>query len=243
MINVLIWCEYVSDRDNPDAVKVYPEGIHKQLYDFLSKVNEYNVITATLHEPDFGLSDQRLEWADVIIWWGHGAHDKVPDEVADRVVDAIHRGCGFIPLHSSHNSKPFKKLMGTVCNLRWRADDRERIYTIAPHHPIAFNVPDFFEIPNEEMYGERFDIPAPAEIIFLGWFAGGELFRSGITYDRGFGKIFYFQPGHETCPTFMIPEVQQIIINAVSWASKKEQRSRLDSSLPNFPPEDDYKEC
>jgi trehalose utilization protein len=157
----------------------------------------------------------------------------VPDKAAKRVVKAILKGCGFIPLHSSHNSKPFKALMGTKCNLRWRADCRERIYTIAPHHQIAQNVPDVFEIPSEEMYGERFDIPAPTEIIFLGWFAGGELFRSGITFDRGFGKIFYFQPGHETCPTFKIPEVQQIIKNAVYWAAKRENRPRLDSSEPN----------
>ena len=235
MINVLIWCEYVSDRDNKDAVKVYPEGIHKALEAFLSKEKEFNVVAATLHDPEYGLSAERVEWADVILWWGHGAHDQVPDEVADRIVGAVLKGCGFIPLHSSHNSKPFKKLMGTACNLRWRADDRERIYTIAPHHQIAHNVPDVFEIPIEEMYGERFDIPTPTEIIFLGWFAGGELFRSGVTFERGFGKIFYFQPGHETCPTFMIPEVQQIIKNAVSWAARRENRPQLDSSTPNIP--------
>ncbi|MBQ8312966.1 MAG: ThuA domain-containing protein, partial [Clostridia bacterium] len=70
-----------------------------------------------------------------------------------------------------------------------------------------------------EMYGECFDIPRPDDIIFIGWFAGGQVFRSGVTFTRGRGKIFYFQPGHEEAPVYEHPDIQRIITNAVRWAA------------------------
>jgi trehalose utilization protein len=88
---------------------------------------------------------------------------------------------------------------------------------VAPGHPIAAGVPDFFDLENEEMYGEPFAIPEPDEVIFLGWFAGGEAFRSGVTFRRENGRIFYFQPGHEDYPSFHNEHVQKIIKNAVHW--------------------------
>jgi trehalose utilization protein len=80
-------------------------------------------------------------------------------------------------------------------------------------------VPEHFELPLEEMYGEPFAIPTPDEVIFLGWFAGGEVFRSGVTYRRGAGKIFYFQPGHEEYPIFHDDIIQTIIKNAVRFVA------------------------
>ena len=93
------------------------------------------------------------------------------------------------------------------------------MWCINPSHPIAKGIPAHFSIDREEMYGEQFDIPKPDEIVFLGWFAGAEVFRSGCCWQRGLGKIFYFQPGHESNPTFHNEYVQRIIINAVRWAN------------------------
>jgi len=240
LMNVLIWNEFRHEQSNDEVKKVYPQGIHGELKDFLSRDKNLKITTATLDEPECGLTQERLDDADVIIWWGHMAHHEVPDEIAERVKSAVLKGCGLIALHSAHMSKPFMKLMGTACNLRWRDEDRERIYTIAPHHQICKGIPDVFELPIEEMYGERFDIPTPTELIFLGWFAGGELFRSGVTFERGYGKIFYFQPGHETSPTFKIPVIQDIIYNAVNWAARLERRELMDSSESFVSPEEKW---
>ena len=219
MINVTVWNEGVHEKTSNEVAGVYPAGIHGCIKNFLSSQQDMTVRTATLAQRKCGLSDEVLETTDVLIWWGHMAHDKVPDKLVEKIHKRVLAGMGLIVLHSGHHSKIFKALMGTTCNLRWRDADRERIWTVNPAHPIAQGIPAHFSIPVEEMYGEQFDIPAPEELVFLGWFAGGEVFRSGCCWQRGLGKIFYFQPGHESNPTFHNEYVQRIIINAVRWAA------------------------
>ena len=127
---------------------------------------------------------------------------------------------GAIFLHSAHFSKPFRLLMGTPCSLTWREDgDFERVWAVNPAHPIAQGIDRFIYLPSEETYGEPFMVPEPDETVFIGGYEGGEVFRSGLCYRRGFGKIFYFQPGHETNPTFFVPDIQRVIKNAVYWAN------------------------
>ncbi len=218
MIHVTIWNEYVHERESQKIAEVYPEGIHGCIAGFLKENADMEIRTATLDMPEHGLTEEVLAWTDVLIWWGHMKHHEVSEEVAERVKKHVLQGMGFIPLHSAHHSKPMRYLMGTTCNLRWRDDDRELMWCVNPAHPIAAGIPVSFEIKNEEMYGEQFDIPTPDELVFLGWFAGGEVMRSGCTFTRGRGKIFYFQPGHEEFPTYKIPEIQHIITNAVRWA-------------------------
>lgn len=243
MIRVTVWNEGVHEKTNNEVAGVYPAGIHGCIKNFLSSQDDMVIRTATLAQRRCGLSDEVLDNTDVLIWWGHMAHDKVPDRLVEKIHKRVLGGMGLIVLHSGHHSKIFRALMGTTCNLSWRDDDRERIWTVNPSHPIAKGIPESFNIPNEEMYGERFDIPEPDELVFLGWFAGGEVFRSGCCWQRGLGKIFYFQPGHETNPTYHIKHVQRIIINAVRWATPL---NAIDEVLacPNVKdtPEEKYKE-
>jgi trehalose utilization protein len=127
---------------------------------------------------------------------------------------------GLIVLHSGHHSKIFRTLMGTTCNLKWReADEHERLWVIETGHPIADGLPEHWEIEREEMYGEQFDIPAPDTLVFISWFPGGEVFRSGCCFYRGRGKIFYFRPGHETYPTYFDANVRRVIANAARWVA------------------------
>ncbi len=219
MINVTIWNEGRHEKEDAEVGAVYPNGIHNCIAEFLGVNDDLNIRTAVLDDPDNGLPDDVLESTDVLLWWGHMAHECVPDELVEKVYNRVMRGMGFIALHSAHFSKPFKRLMGTTCSLKWRDGDRERLWCIAPNHPIAKDIPENFVIPVEEMYGERFDIPTPDEIVFMGWFKGGEVFRSGCCWNRGLGKVFYFQPGHESNPTYHIPEIQKIITNAVYWVA------------------------
>lgn len=213
-MNITVWNEYRHEKENEKVRLHYPEGIHKVIADFL----EGDVMTATLDMPEHGLTEEVLNRTDVLIWWGHKAHDEVSDEIVEKVHQRILEGMGFIALHSAHFSKVFKKLMGTGCDLKWReAGEKERIWVINPAHPIAEGLPEYFELEEEEMYGEHFDIPAPDELLFLSWFEGGEVFRSGATFTRGNGKIFYFRPGHETYPTYHNEYVQKVIKNAVNW--------------------------
>lgn len=216
-MKVTVWNEYRHEQENEQVRQVYPEGIHQAIAQFLT--DEHKVTTATLDQPEHGLTESVLAQTDVLIWWGHKAHDEVDDAIVNRVKAHVLNGMGLIVLHSGHFSKIFKTLMGTTCDLKWReADDRERLWVIDPTHPITTGLPSYFELDKEEMYGEHFDIPAPDETIFISWFEGGEVFRSGATFKRGNGKIFYFRPGHETYPTYYNNYVQQVIRNAVKWA-------------------------
>lgn len=219
-IKVTVWNEFRHEKIHEEVRKVYPDGIHTVIADYLKKQPGLEVRTATLDEPEHGLTDEVLNNTDVLIWWGHMAHQEVKDEIVDKVYGKILNGTGLIVLHSGHLSKIFRKLMGTSCQLKWREEgEKERIWAVEPGHPIADGLEEYFEIPHTEMYGERFDIPKPDELIFISWFKGGEVFRSGCCFYRGKGKIFYFRPGHETFPIYYQPEVQKVIYNAVKWSS------------------------
>ncbi|MCG1021683.1 ThuA domain-containing protein [Sutcliffiella horikoshii] len=218
MIRVTVWNENRHEQTNEKVREVYPEGIHGAIASFLKEEN-HEVRTATLDEPEHGLTEEVLNNTDVLLWWGHVAHDDVSDEIVTRVKNRVLDGMGLIVLHSGHFSKIFKTLMGTTCDLKWReADEKERIWVVSPGHPIAEGIGEHIDIEREEMYGEHFDIPDPDELVFVSWFEGGEVFRSGCTYKRGRGKVFYFRPGHETYPTYYHEKVQKVISNAVNWA-------------------------
>lgn len=219
MTRVLIWNEFFHEKTEEAVKKLYPSGIHNAIAEFL-KTDDIEIKTATLDDPDCGLTQEVLDNTDVLIWWGHMKHNDVPDEIAMRVRDAVLEGMGMVFLHSAHHSKPFKFLLGTSCNLSWREDgDLERVWVCKPSHPIAQGLGRYFEIEHEETYAEPFDIPNPDELVFMGWYEGGELFRSGCCYNRGNGKIFYFQPGHESYPTFYNKDVQTVIKNAVRYVA------------------------
>lgn len=226
MIRVTIFNEFYHERENERVRALYPNGIHETLRAGLED-DEVVVRTVTLEDADCGLTAEVLAQTDVLIWWGHVRHHLVPDEVADRVRDAVLGGMGAIFLHSAHHSKPFKRLMGTSCNLSWRVDgDRELLWAVNPTHPIARGLDRFILLEQEETYSEPFGIPEPQELVFVANFEGGEVFRAGCCYRRENGKIFYFQPGHETYPTYHHADVLQVLKNAVRWA-KPEARVEL----------------
>ncbi len=234
IIRITVWGEFRHEKENPKVAEIYPDGIHETIAHFLRPHTDFRVHTASLDQAENGLTREVLDETDVLIWWGHMAHGEVSDAVAARATARIHAGMGFIALHSSHYCKIFKSLMGTTCSLKWReSTDKERLWNIAPSHPITQGIGEYFEIPNEEMYGEPFGIPTPDELIFISWFSGGEVFRSGATWQRGNGRVFYFRPGHETFPSFHHPQVQHIITNAVRWARAT---VCLPDDCPNSPP-------
>lgn len=221
-IRVTVWNENLHERTQADVQALYPDGIHEALAAPL-RAGGFTVRTATQDQPEHGLTEDVLAETDVLLWWGHRLHHQVDDAIVDRVQARVWAGMGLIPLHSSHFSKIFNRLMGTTCNLKHRvAGERERIWTIARGHPIAEGLPEHFDLKPEEMYGEPFDIPAPDELVFVSWFQGGEVFRSGCCYTRGLGRIFYFRPGHETYPTYHDANVQRVIANAVRWAAPRD---------------------
>jgi trehalose utilization protein len=218
-IRITVWGENVHEKRHAAVAKIYPNGMHETIAEGLREVTGLEVRTATLQEPEHGLTEAVLSETDVLFWWGHCAHGEVADKIVDRVQARVLEGMGLVVLHSGHYSKIFKRLLGTTCSLTWReAGERERIWVCNPGHPIARGLDRSFEIPNEEMYGEPFGIPTPDEMIFLSWFEGGEAFRSGCTWKRGNGKIFYFRPGHETYPTYHQKEVRLVLQNAAQWA-------------------------
>jgi trehalose utilization protein len=222
-IRVTVWNENVHEREHPEVAKVYPKGIHSAIAEALQEDPAFEVRTATLEMPEHGLTDEVLANTDVMTWWGHMAHHKVDDQIVQKVKTRVLEGMGLIVLHSGHYSKIFKWLMGTTCSLCWReADEKERLWILNPSHPIVQGIDGrYFEIPGEEMYGEPFGIPEPNESVLIGHFEGGDVFRSGCVFYRGAGRIFYFQPGHETYPIYYQKEIKTILKNAVKYVAPR----------------------
>ncbi len=219
-IRVTVWGENVHEYLNQTVRGFYPDGMHQCIAAGLKEAGTFAVQCATLQDPEHGLSREVLAATDVLTWWGHKAHDDVSDSVVDAVAERVWEGMGLIALHSAHYSKIFKRLMGSSCSLSWRvAAEKERVWVCQPGHAIARGLGRFFELSESEMYGEPFAIPSPDEQIFISWFGGGEVFRSGCTWRRGAGKIFYFGPGHETYPIYHDANVKRVLKNAVRWAA------------------------
>ena len=234
-IRTLVWGENVHEQKNKAVAENYPKGMHGQIAALLGEDENIAASTVTLQDPEHGMTEAKLDQTDVLLWWGHAAHEKVDDAVVERVARRVWEGMGLIVLHSGHFSKIFKTLMGTPCTLKWReAGERERLWVTSPNHPIAAGIGEYFELENEEMYGEQFAVPEPLETVFVSWFQGGEVFRSGLTYRRGAGNIFYFRPGHETYPTYHDKTVGQVLRNAVNWAFNAERHAEL-MTAPNTP--------
>ena len=227
MIRVTVWNEYVHEREYEGIAKVYPKGIHGCIADFLDTDEDITVRCATLDMENQGISEEMLENTDVLIWWAHARHEEITDENVRLIQEAVLGGMGLIALHSAHCSKIMKALMGTTMSLNWRNNDSETLQCVKTLHPIANGVPSVIDIPHEEMYSEWFDIPKPDDIVFEGTFSNGEKFRSGVTFTRGYGKIFYFQPGHEEYPIYFMPEIQRIITNAVHWVYSPDAPRKL----------------
>jgi trehalose utilization protein len=238
-IRAVVWGENVHDQESEIVAQIYPQGMHACIADALNEDADIEATTAILQEPDHGLTEARLAATDVLVWWGHAAHGAVDDAVVDRVCEAVWSGMGMIFLHSAHFAKPFKRLMGTPCNLTWReAGERERLWVTSRNHPITRGLPDSFELENEEMYGEPFGVPEPMETVFVSWFQGGEVFRSGLTWRRGAGNVFYFRPGHETYPTYHNQQVQTVLRNAAHWSYNPLARIDDPTAAPNVPTAD-----
>lgn len=234
-INVTVWNEFRHEKREQEVRDVYPDGIHMTIKRFLDADDAFCVRTATLDEPECGLPDDVLDNTDVLVWWGHMAHQAVPDELIRKIVKRVNRGgMGFIALHSTHCSKLFGMLLGTKGDLSWGRNQKEIIWNIMPAHPIAKGLPDHFALESEELYCEPFYIPQPDELVFNAWYEDGYVFRAGCCWYRGMGKVFYFQPGHETCRSFHNPYVRQIITNAVHWAKPAEPGFPIPGGYPEI---------
>ncbi|MFO1039003.1 MAG: ThuA domain-containing protein [Geminicoccaceae bacterium] len=237
-IRAVVWGENVHERTNAIVGGIYPDGMHTAIATGLAEDPEILATTSTLQEPEHGLSEERLAATDVLLWWGHRAHGEVQDAIVERVQRRVWEGMGLLVLHSGHYSKIFKRLMGTPCSLNWReAGERERLWAINPGHPIAQGVGPSFVVENSEMYGEPFSVPEPLETVFISWYQGGEVFRSGMTWQRGAGRIFYFGPGHETYPIYHDPNVRRVLRNAVRWAHNPAPAWSGITTAPNTPVE------
>lgn len=222
-MNALVFCEHNASMDSPEGKAAYPEGLGECLAQLLREAGHTVTLLPMGEQGVQGYSDELLDGADVAFWWGHWYHGAVQSEIVDKIADRVHRGMGMVFLHSAHESKMFKKLLGTSCSLKWREDgERERLWCVDPAHPIAAGLGEFIDIPQEEMYGEPFDIPAPDELVYIGWFEGGEVFRGGCVFKRGRGKLFYFNPGHETYPTYKLPAVRRLLLQACDYVAPKQ---------------------
>ena len=221
-IRVTVWNEFRHEKRWEEVRKLYPDGLHATIAEALRECGDLEVRLAALDDPDQGLPDEVLNATDVLFWWGHMAHHEVKDELVEKIRARVYGGMGLVVLHSGHLSKVFRKTVGTTGNLLWGDTVREVIWNIHPEHPIAAGIPSHFHLQAEEIYAEPFQIPDPDEQVFLSWFENGYVFRSGCVWRRGLGKVFYFQPGHESVPTYHNPYVRRILQNAAHYCAPAE---------------------
>ena len=243
-IRVTAWNEFRHEKSNEYVKSIYPDGIHGLIKQFLETKDDIEVTLAALDDPENGLPDEVLNNTDVLIWWGHMAHHEVPDALVEKIRHRVYtKGMGLIVLHSGHHSKVFRQVVGTNGNLSWGRDQKEIVWNLLPSHPIAAGIPDHFTLETEELYCEPFYVPQPDALVFGSWFEDGFIFRSGLCYTRGAGKVFYFQPGHESCPSYHNQYVQKIITNAVYWAKPAEIGYEVPESAPmmQYKPIDEFK--
>jgi trehalose utilization protein len=219
-LTVTIFNEYVTQKEQPDAMEVYPDGIHPVLVDVVERAG-HDTRVALFSDSEHGLTKDVVAETDVLVYWSHARNEEFEDRVVDRVQDAVLDGMGLVMLHSARRSKLFMRLMGTDCNVRgYRdADETERVWVVDPAHPVVDGLEsEFIELPESQLVAEPFEIPTPIETPLISWIEGGEVFRSGCTFKRGRGKVFFFGPGHETQPVYHMNEVQTVLQNAVEWA-------------------------
>ena len=223
---VVAWSEGTASKDE-GSKEVYPQDINTAVAEGLKPLAGWEIITASLDDPDQGLSEERLQGTDVLIWWGHKRHGDVKRELVDRIDKRVREeGMGFIGLHSCHFAQPFKKLMGTACSWGEYVADGTSVKIIVkePDHAICKGVKDFV-LPKIERYGEPFKVPTPEAVPLDGIYTkpngDNQPGRMGLCWTVGKGRVFYFTPGHETYNDFYRPEVRLIMCNAVKWAAPK----------------------
>lgn len=229
-MRVVVWDEKLHEKEER-VREVYPNGIAAEIAGGIKKeltsANDCEIVCLNSDIEEFGFTEETLNETDVLVFWAHRSHDVFPDEIVERICNRVMKGMGLIVLHSAHLSKVFKRLMGTSCTLKYRFGDFARVWTTTPSHPIARGIPEFFDLEEEEMYGEFFDIPKPDDVVFTTWFYGGNIFRGGCTWQRGFGKVFYFHPGHDTNLAYYNPTVLKVISNAVLWVAPTKEREEI----------------
>ena len=229
-MRVVVWDEKLHEKEER-VREVYPNGIAAEIAGGIKKeltsANDCEIVCLNSDIEEFGFTEETLNETDVLVFWAHRSHDVFPDEIVERICNRVMKGMGLIVLHSAHLSKVFKRLMGTSCTLKYRFGDFARVWITTPSHPIARGIPEFFDLEEEEMYGEFFDIPKPDDVVFTTWFSGGNIFRGGCTWQRGFGKVFYFHPGHDTNLAYYNPTVLKVISNAVLWVAPTKEREEI----------------
>jgi trehalose utilization protein len=216
---ILVWSEGTAPKE------VFPNDINGAVAAGLAKLRGYTVKTASITDPEQGVSQAALDETDVLIWWGHQRHGQVSDEAVQRIVARVKDGgMGIIFLHSAHFAKPLKAVLGSSGAWSAYVNDRSthRITVADTKHPIARGVRDFV-IPKEERYEEPFIVPEPEAVVFDGYYESTKTnARQGLCWTIGKGRVFYFRPGHEEFPIFFMPEVRRILRNAALWCARDE---------------------
>ena len=124
---ILVW-----DEQQGKQKQAYPEFLGVAIAKWLEQRPGIEVRAVRLDDPEQGLSDANLDWADVLVWWGHVRQGEIKPETArTKIIARVLEGrLGFIALHSAHWSTPFMEAM----NERTRRDARRR-YPDPPRGP------------------------------------------------------------------------------------------------------------
>ncbi|MCZ6514520.1 MAG: twin-arginine translocation signal domain-containing protein, partial [Acidobacteria bacterium] len=85
-VRVLCWSELTEPKE------VYPDGINGALKEYLKTQPGMSVRTASINDPDQGLSNRTLDEVDVLIWWGHSKHEDIHFDRVAQVKQRVERG-------------------------------------------------------------------------------------------------------------------------------------------------------
>ncbi|MCB1210576.1 MAG: hypothetical protein KDK97_14695, partial [Verrucomicrobiales bacterium] len=134
-IHVLVW-----DERQPRQAEAYENFLGNEISKQLTaSAKGLELRSAALDDPEQGLTEENLKWANVLVWWGHARHKDVTDESVKRVMDRLLAGdLDLIALHSAHWARPFVESM----NWRSREDAREHFAKTLPGKIVTFTTVD-----------------------------------------------------------------------------------------------------
>jgi trehalose utilization protein len=126
-VRVLVW-----DERQPQQKEAYPDFLGNVIAKHLDSLDGIEVRSVGIDDDQQGLSADNLDWAQVLIWWGHARHADIKQETARDIVERIKSGkLSLVALHSAHWSMPFVEAM----NERVREDAKRRF----PGEKIQFD--------------------------------------------------------------------------------------------------------
>jgi trehalose utilization protein len=238
-IHVLVW-----DERQPRQSEAYDNFIGNEIVAQLkASADDLQLRSIALDDPEQGLTAENLDWADVLVWWGHVRQGEITPETAkQKIVRRIQSGdLDLIVLHSAHWATTFVEAM----HERTRAMAHETYPDPEKGRPIEFEfvpppgrmppaadslvTPAFYALKRGRGVAKvRVDLP---NCCFPGYRADGgrstvKVLKPDHPIAQGLPKTFSLKQTEMYNEPFHVPEPDEVIFEE-RWATGEWFRSGM----------------